>query len=195
MLLRESDGMDAASIVLIAFGLAMDAFAVSIARGLASRGSRRNVALKMAVSFGLFQALMPVLGWALGFNLKGLISGVDHWFAFALLGIIGGKMMFESTKAKSNEERVSRLTLVSLLVLSVATSIDALAVGLGFAFLNISIVAPVLVIGTVTFSLSLIGGLVGSELFRRFENRVQIVGGLILIGIGLKLLIEHSFFA
>jgi len=148
--------MDAVSIVLIAFGLAMDALAVSIARGLASKESRRRVVLMMAVSFGLFQALMPVLGWCLGSNLRGFISGVDHWVAFALLGTVGGKMMYESARAKSGEERPSPLTLVSLLALSVATSIDALAVGLGFAFLSVSIVLPVLVIGTVTFSLSLL---------------------------------------
>jgi putative Mn2+ efflux pump MntP len=183
--------MDIVAVLLVAVGLAMDAFAVSVAHGIAAKNRNGSDAWKMAVSFGSFQALMPVMGWSAGLGLSGLISGFDHWVAFGLLGFIGGKMIVESMRFGTEKREPNQLTLRLLLVLSVATSIDALAVGLSFAFLQMSIAAPIAVIGAVTFLLSFLGVSFGSRLGHLFENRIEIVGGLILVGIGLKILFEH----
>jgi putative Mn2+ efflux pump MntP len=184
--------MDIVTILLIAVGLAMDAFAVSVARGIATKSARNNDALKMAISFGSFQAFMPVLGWLAGLGLRDFISGVDHWVAFGLLGFIGCKMIYESVSMEQSEKETKKLTVYVLFVLSIATSIDALAVGLSYAFLNIAIAMPIIIIGTVTFVLSFLGVSFGSKLGHLFENKIEIAGGLILIGIGLKILLEHS---
>ena len=183
--------MDTVSILLIAFGLAMDAFAVSIANGITSKQLRTNNALKMAISFGSFQMFMPVIGWLAGLSLRVVISGVDHWIAFGLLSLIGIKMIYESLKMKAEEKENASMSFHVLLILSVATSIDALAVGLSFAFLGISIATPIIVIGTVTFALSFLGASVGYKLGRFFENKIEIAGGLVLVGIGAKILLEH----
>lgn len=183
--------MDLITIVLVALGLAMDAFAVSIANGIVTK-ARLNTALKLSVLFGSFQAFMPVAGWLAGLSLADVISGVDHWIAFALLSLIGAKMIYESMRLESAERRQVSLGLRVALVLSVATSIDALAVGLSFSLLGISIVTPVAVIGAVTFALSFIGVFLGNRVGHLFENKIGIVGGLVLIGIGLKILLEHS---
>lgn len=185
--------MNYITLLLIAFGLSMDAFAVSISNGITIQRQRTNHALRIGIFFGSFQALMPLIGWSVGLNLRGLISGVDHWIAFALLSFIGCKMIYESRKMDAREKETKSLSLVTLLILSVATSIDALAVGLSFALLNISIVTPILVIGFVTFALSFLGVLTGSKIGHFFEKKIEILGGLILIGIGIKILIEHSF--
>ena len=148
--------MDPITILLIAVGLSMDAFAVSIATGITTDRQRRKNALLMASFFGGFQMLMPVIGWAVGLSLEELISGVDHWVAFGLLTFIGAKMLYDSTK-KGDCSKTNVLRFSSLLTLSIATSIDALMVGLSFAFLQSSIVGPVLVIGLVTFGLSFAG--------------------------------------
>ncbi len=181
--------MDPITILLIAVGLSMDAFAVSIATGITTVRQRQKNALLMASFFGGFQMLMPMIGWAVGLSLQGFISGVDHWVAFGLLAIIGAKMFYESTK-KGNRSKTSVLRLSSLLTLSVATSIDALMVGLSFAFLQSSIVIPILVIGAVTFGLSFGGFIFGCALGQVFESKIKIVGGLILIAIGLKILLD-----
>ncbi|MBX5326285.1 MAG: manganese efflux pump MntP family protein [Candidatus Bathyarchaeia archaeon] len=183
--------MDIVTITLIAFGLAMDAMAVSVTSGIAIKRVKINNALKIALFFGGFQAFMPIVGWLAGLSLVGFISGVDHWMAFGLLSFIGGKMIFDSPKIESHKEESKPLTLYVLLVLSVATSIDALAVGLSFAFLKISIAAPVIIIGTVTFLFSLMGVFAGAKLGHLFENKIEIVGGFVLIGIGIKILVEH----
>lgn len=182
--------VDMVTVMIIAFGLAMDAFAVSVANGIKMKQNRTNSALKIAVFFGGFQAFMPLIGWSTGLGLRELISGVDHWVAFGLLFLIGSKMVYESMKTEQ-DEKVSALSLSALLLLSVATSIDALAVGVSFAFLNISIVAPVIVIGLVTFVLSFVGVSFGNRLGHFFENKIETAGGLILIVIGIKVLIEH----
>lgn len=184
--------MDLVTVFVVAFGLAMDAFAVSIASGLTVKGLRINHALRMAAFFGGFQAFMPVIGWLAGLTLAGFISGVDHWIAFGLLLFIGCKMIYGAIRLEASERHGDSLSLYALLLLSVATSIDALAVGLSFAFLGIAIATPVIVIGAVTFSLSFIGASAGNKLGHLFENKIEIVGGLVLIGIGLKILIEHS---
>jgi len=178
------------AILLIAFGLAMDAFAVSIANGITIKHQRINNALKIGLFFGSFQAMMPLIGWLAGLRLTDFISGFDHWVAFGLLSLIGGKMIYESTKIGDNKE-IRSLNLFALFLLSIATSIDALAVGLSFAFLKISIATPIVVIGIVTFILSFLGVLVGNKLGHFFENKMEFLGGLILIGIGIKILIEH----
>ncbi len=184
--------MDFATVTVIAFGLAMDAFAVSIASGVAAKNLRIGHALKIAAFFGLFQAIMPVVGWLAGLTLSGFISGVDHWIAFGLLCFIGCKMIYEALRLEPDTRHNNPLNIYTLLLLSVATSIDALAVGLSFAFLRIAIATPIIVIGVVTFSLSFIGASVGNKLGHFFENKIEVAGGLVLIGIGLKILVEHS---
>lgn len=169
----------------------MDAFAVSISHGITVQHQRTNHALKIGIFFGSFQALMPLIGWSAGLNLKNLISSVDHWIAFGLLSFIGCKMIYESRRMEAREKEAKPLTLPTLLVLSIATSIDALAVGISFALLNISIITPILVIGAVTFVLSFVGVLTGSKIGHFFEKKIEILGGLILIGIGIKILTEH----
>lgn len=183
--------MDAMTIIAIAFGLAMDAFAVSITSGITIKRLKINNALKIALFFGLFQAIMPLVGWLAGLSLRGFIAEIDHWIAFGLLSFIGCKMIYESITVQSSEKQINPLNIYVLLMLSVATSIDALAVGVSFAFLKISIVTPVMVIGTITFVLSFFGVFVGNRIGHFFENKIEIAGGLILIGIGVKILLEH----
>jgi len=183
--------MDMLMIMLIALGLSMDAFAVSIAHGISTKRLPAVNALKMATSFGLFQAFMPALGWLAGLSWRGFISGVDHWAAFGLLSLIGCKMIYESVYAKPSIREPNSLSISALLILSIATSIDALAVGLSFAFLEVLITTPIMVIGTVTFLLSYAGVCFGNRLGRAFKNRIEIIGGLVLISIGVKILLEH----
>lgn len=138
--------------------------------------------------------LMPLIGWAIGLTIADIISALDHWIAFGLLALIGAKMIYEGTKKDEDRNGPADLKLHTLLVLSVATSIDALMVGFSFAFLGIlqtSIVLPIAVIGTVTFGLSLVGFYFGCGLGKRFGHRIEIVGGLVLIAIGLRILLEH----
>ncbi len=183
--------MDILTMVLIAIGLAMDSLAVSITSGLAMRELKISKALKIAILFGLFQALMPVVGWLAGLSLTDLISSIDHWIAFALLSLIGCKMIYESVRLESREKVIDPTNVYLLLMLSIATSIDALAVGITFAFLEVSIVTPIIIIGVVTFLLSLLGVFVGNKFGHLFEKKIGIAGGLILIGIGIRILIEH----
>ncbi len=184
--------MDLLTIVLIAVGLAMDAFAVSIAKGITVTYSRRKTALILASFFGGFQMLMPVIGWFAGLRLKDIIMGVDHWIAFGLLTLIGTKMIYDAAK-KDNGKQEETVKLSSVLTLAVATSIDALMVGLSFAFLQTSILKPILIIGGITFGLTIIGFFFGCTIGKLFGSRVKILGGIILILIGLRILIEHLF--
>ncbi|RKX71695.1 manganese efflux pump MntP [candidate division WOR-3 bacterium] len=181
--------MSPIAVVLIALGLAMDCFAVSITSGLTIRSLRLRQAFKIAIFFGLFQALMPVVGWLAGMSLRGFIIGFDHWIAFGLLSLIGGKMIYEAIATKP--ERNDPFRIEVLLMLSLATSIDALAVGISFAFLGVSIITPVIIIGIVAFVLSFLGSYIGNRIGHLFETRIEIVGGIILILIGVKILIEH----
>jgi putative Mn2+ efflux pump MntP len=186
--------LDALTIFLIAVGLAMDAFAVSITNGITTQNNRRKYALLTAVSFGGFQMLMPTIGYFAGLSLESVITQVDHWVAFGLLAFIGSKMIYDAVKKDGDEKTQDNLKLHTLLTLSIATSIDALMVGLSFAFLQTSILWPVLIIGVVTFLLSLTGFFCGCHLGRLFGNKIKILGGLILIAIGLRILLEHLFF-
>jgi putative Mn2+ efflux pump MntP len=181
--------VDMATILLIAIGLAMDAFAVSMAHGMTIKNRRVATGLIMAVSFGAFQAFMPVLGWLAGLSFIELISGFDHWVAFGLLAFIGGKMIYSARGSK--EEKEAKLTVPILLILSVATSIDALAVGLSFSLLRVSITIPVIAIGVVAFILSFAGFNFGNKLGKFFKRKVQVIGGIVLIAIGIKILLEH----
>jgi len=187
--------MKTPELLLIALGLSMDAFAVAVASGATMKRLHLPHALKMALFFGGFQALMPALGWLAGLGMKNFISGVDHWIAFGLLSAIGGKMLYEAFKIKEEEDcggpKTCPFDTGTLTVLAIATSIDALAVGLTFAALAVSIVAPVLVIGAVTFAMSVAGVRLGSSGGHFFEHRMEAAGGFILIGIGLKILAEH----
>jgi manganese efflux pump family protein len=183
--------MDAFTIILIAVGLAMDAFAVSIANGMTITENKHQSALLTATAFGVFQMIMPIIGYAVGLGFQGIISGVDHWVAFGLLAFIGAKMLYDGVKKEDAQKGPSKLKLRTLLVLAVATSIDALMVGLSFAFLQTSIFVPVVAIGVVTFGLSLVGFHFGCGLGKRFGHRIKIVGGFVLILIGLRILLEH----
>ena len=181
--------MNLLTILLIAVGLAMDAFAVSITSGFTIQKLHIRHALRIAFLFGLFQAVMPVLGWLLGSSMYRLIVHIDHWIAFGLLSFIGIKMIVESFQL--DVEKTSPLKTGVLFILAVATSIDALAVGVTFAVLDTAIFTPVVIIGVVTFVMSFCGIYIGEKFGHFFEKKIEIFGGLILIGIGVKILIEH----
>lgn len=177
--------------LLLAFGLAMDAFAVAVANGSASKKIYLTDALKMAVMFGLFQGVMPVIGWAIGVKFINVISAWDHWIAFFLLGAIGGKMIYDDLTAGDGDGVDEHsISIYQLLLLALATSIDALAVGFGLIVLD-SIWLPVLTIGIVTFALSLAGVYLGHRYKHFGHNKTRIIGGIILILIGTEILIEH----
>jgi len=182
--------MDIFTIILIAIGLAMDAFAVSIANGISIKSQKRKNAFIIAAFFGGFQMFMPVIGWLAGLGLEELIMGVDHWVAFGLLAFIGSRMIYDSAK-EEDLKRDSNLRIHALLTLSVATSIDALMVGLSFAFIQTAIATPIIIIGLVTFLLSFIGFYFGNIIGQVLGNKIKVIGGVILIGIGLKILLEH----
>ncbi len=182
--------MDVTSSLLIALGLSLDAFAVSVTSGATITHERLKSALTAALFFGGFQALMPVIGWLGGVEFSDFVTGYDHWVAFILLVLIGGNMIHGSMTSERGEGAANLLDLRLLTCLAVATSIDALAVGATFAFLDISIILPVVVIGIVTFALSFLGVFIGNRFIGFFENRIEIVGGLILIGIGGQILLE-----
>ena len=176
---------------LMAMGLALDAFSVAVTGGIVAGKPRLRHAFRIAFSFGFFQAFMPVIGWAAGSVLTEVISGVDHWIAFLLLSMIGLHMIYEAIRSGPGETSPSPLNIKILLLLSVATSIDALAAGIGLAFIEVAIVPTVIIIGVVTFFLSFMGYYIGDRIGRLLGNKVRILGGIILIGIGLKILIEH----
>lgn len=185
-------------IFLIGIGLAMDAFAVSICKGLNMRKFNLKQAGIIALFFGGFQAFMPFLGWALGKQFEKYITSVDHWIAFFLLSIIGGKMIYESLKKddgdEGEDEDLDRFSLKNILILSVATSIDALAVGITFAFLNVNIVEPIFIIGVVTLLISFIGVVIGNKFGSKIGGKSELLGGIILCLIGIKILFEHLGF-
>ena len=180
-------------LLLIGVGLSMDAFAVSICKGLAMRRVNKKQAFVIGLFFGGFQALMPFIGWALGTQFESYITSIDHWIAFVLLAVIGANMIKESF-SKEEECPDASFGFKTMLTLAVATSIDALAVGVTFAFLDVSIVPAVLLIGATTFVCSAVGVKIGNVFGNRFQSKAEFLGGLVLIAIGLKILIEHLFF-
>lgn len=179
------------SIVLIAVGLGMDAFAVSIGVGLSAKRLSLRPILRLSFHFGFFQFMMPILGWLAGRTVSHYIEAYDHWVAFFLLACIGGKMIVDAFGKEEAVDYNDPTRGSSLVVLSIATSIDALAVGLGFAVLDIGIVYPSVIIGVVAFAMTAVGMVFGDRLGRIGGKRIEILGGLILIGIGLKILVEH----
>jgi manganese efflux pump family protein len=186
--------MDFITIFVIAVGLAMDAFAVSIASGVTLKCFQAKPAFRVALFFGGFQAIMPVLGWLAGSSFKKYIEAYDHWVVFGLLAFIGGKMIYESFVIKEAESKCDPNNLTIVFILAIATSIDALAVGLSFSVLQVDIITPVIIIGIVTFVLSFLGVYLGGKFGSIFENKIEFIGGIVLIGIGLKILVQHLFF-
>ncbi len=180
-------------LLVLAVGLAMDAFAVSICKGLSIRKLKLSQALCVGLWFGVFQALMPLAGWLLGSAFTGLIQSVDHWVAFALLAIIGGNMLREGLRG-DEEDCDSSLGFGVMLTLAVATSIDALAVGITFALIEVDIAPAVALIGAVTFAISAAGVKIGNLFGTKYKSRAEIFGGVVLILIGLKILLEHLGF-
>ncbi len=179
-------------LLLIGVGLAMDAFAVALCKGLCMPRMDKKQAAIIGLFFGGFQAFMPFVGWLLGIQFEQYITEVDHWIAFVLLGIIGGKMIYEAVKGEEEEnETCERLNIKELFIMAVATSIDALAVGITFAFLKTPIVPAVSIIGVTTFILSVIGVAIGHRFGARFKSKAEFAGGLVLVLIGLKILLEH----
>jgi putative Mn2+ efflux pump MntP len=181
--------MDHATILLTAFALSLDCFAVALAAGIpGGRGGIREAA-RIALAFGAFQAGMPILGWLAGQSLVVSLSGLGHWIAFALLAFIGGRMIREGISG--DPERAVSLGTASLLLLAVATSIDALAVGVSLALLDTGILLPSIVIGLFTFGVSFAGALFGGVLEERWGKAMEVLGGAILIGIGIRILLKH----
>lgn len=175
---------------LLAVGLSMDAFAVAICKGLSVGKTKWQHCVLCGLYFGGFQALMPLIGYILGKQFSSFITGIDHWLAFLLLGIIGFNMIRES---RSDEEQLNASFLPrTMLPLAIATSIDALAVGVTFAFLQVSILPAVSFIGVITFVFGIVGVKIGSVFGMKFKSKAELTGGIILIGMGLKILLEHT---
>lgn len=183
------------TLLLMGVGLSMDAFAVSICKGLSMRKVNKKQCLVIGLFFGGFQALMPFIGWVLGSQFEQYITSIDHWIAFILLGFIGGKMVVEAIREKDEAVEVGKmdppLDLKEMFILAIATSIDALAVGITFAFLQVPIVEAISIIGITTFVISVIGVYVGNFFGNRYKKKAELAGGIILILIGLKILLEH----
>ena len=183
--------MEIFSILLTGFALSMDAFAVSVTKGMTLKKINLSIATKIAFLFGLFQAVMPLIGWLFGMNFELYIRSIDHWIAVFLLSFLGIKMIVEAIKDDDNDNS-TYLDNKELIILSIATSIDALAVGVTFAFLNIDIIPICVSIGVITFLVCFIGVLIGKKIGSVFKNYAQIIGGIILILIGLNILNEHT---
>ncbi len=187
----DRDIMSWYGIIALAFGLSMDAFAVATAASISLHPAKARQVFRLSFHFGLFQFLMPVLGWSVGRTLAALISQYDHWIALVLLSFIGGKMIaeaFSEHKAGTRSDPTKGLTMV---MLSIATSIDALAVGLSLAFLNVSIWIPSLVIGLTTASVTTAAMCLGGRFGAALGRKAEVVGGIVLIGIGVQILISH----
>lgn len=183
--------MNIIEILLIGIGLAMDAFAVSICKGLSMKKLDKKKTAIIGLYFGVFQGLMPVIGYFLGKGFENFVTSIDHWIAFILLVFIGGNMIKEAFK---EEEKVNDdVSFKTMIILAIATSIDALAIGITFAFLGVNIWLSVLAIGIITFAISAIGVIIGNKFGDKYEKKAQIFGGIILIIIGAKILIEHLF--
>lgn len=183
--------MEVAEILIIGIGLAMDAFAVSICKGLSMKKLDLKKMIIIGLYFGVFQALMPIIGFILGKGFEDIVVSIDHWIAFGLLSVIGINMIRDVfSEEDSQNDDVSFKTMI---MLGVATSIDALAVGVTFAFLHVNIVFSVATIGVITFIISAIGVVIGNKFGNKFENKAKLFGGVVLILMGVKILIEHLF--
>jgi len=180
-------------IILIAIGLSMDAFAVSITLGLSVQKLNVKQLLLPGIYFGLFQAIMPLIGYIAGINFAGKIQYLDHWVAFLLLGFIGGKMIKDSFSKKEEKANESSFLFMSMLLLAIATSIDALAVGITFSFFNVNVFKTIIIIGLITFFISIVGVKIGYIFGAKYKSKAEFIGGIILIIIGLRILVEHLF--
>lgn len=177
-------------IIIIAIGLAMDAFAVSICKGLSMKKMSWKKGLIIGGYFGFFQALMPLIGYLLGIGFQDKVTGIDHWIAFILLGIIGANMIKEAL-SKEEEGKNDSVNFKEMIVLAIATSIDALAVGITMAFLEVNIAVAIIIIGIITFAISVIGVKIGNIFGNKYEKKAEFAGGIILILMGIKILLEH----
>ena len=177
-------------LVVIAIGLSMDAFAVSICKGLSVKKVQLKHVITAGAYFGGFQALMPLIGYMLGNQFESMITSVDHWIAFVLLGIIGGNMVREALSG-DNDVQNDSFSFKTMFPLAIATSIDALAIGVTFAFLKVNIIPAVLLIGVITFGFSAVGIKIGNAFGTKYKSKAELAGGLILILLGIKILIEH----
>jgi putative Mn2+ efflux pump MntP len=184
--------MDLLTPALIGIGLSMDCFAVSLVIGTTTKTRLICAAAIIALCFGVFQAGMTVIGWAAGVSLIGFISAYDHWVAFILLAVVGGKMVGEGVWGDEEEAPIEVIRIVPVIVLSVATSIDALAVGVSFGVLQTAVLLPALIIGIVCFVISFAGVMLGERLEPVLGNKMEIFGGIILVLIGLRILYEHT---
>jgi putative Mn2+ efflux pump MntP len=182
--------MNLFELFLLSIGLAMDAFAVSICKGLSMKKFNWKKAIIIALYFGIFQALMPVLGYFLGSTFSSFVQSVDHWIAFILLAIIGANMIKDSMDDEE-EKRNDRVDVKTMLLLAIATSIDALAIGVTFAFFEVNLWFSISIIGIITLVLSFLGVVIGNKFGDKFQNRAELAGGIVLIIIGLKILLEH----
>ena len=177
-------------LIILSIGLAMDAFAVAVCKGLSMQKMNWNKGLIIGAYFGIFQALMPVIGYLLGVNFQEKIQSIDHWIAFILLGIIGLNMLKEAI-SKETETSNDSIKFKDMLILAIATSIDALAVGITFAFLKVNIWLAIILIGLITFIISTLGVKIGNVFGSKYEKKAEFAGGLILILLGAKILLEH----
>ena len=183
--------MSGLEILLVGIGLAMDAFAVSICKGLSMKTMSWKKAIIVGLYFGIFQALMPVIGYFLGSTFETIVTKVDHWIAFGLLSFIGINMLKEAFGKRGEENQNDRVDFKTMSILAIATSIDALAVGITFAFLKVNMMLATLMIGIVTFVICVIGVKIGNKFGDQYERKAEVVGGLILIFMGIKILLEH----
>lgn len=182
--------MGVLELLLLSVGLAMDAFAVSVCKGISMKKMNWKKAIIIGLYFGGFQALMPTIGYFLGAAFQSLITSIDHWIAFILLGIIGGGMIKESF-GDDEENRNDDVSFKIMIVLAIATSIDALAIGITFAFFNVNLVLAISLIGIITFILSVFGTKIGNRFGNKYEKKAEFLGGVILVLLGIKILLEH----
>lgn len=172
-------------------GLAADACAVSLSSGMVIKHIKLNKALKISLFFGCFQGLMLLIGWLIGLSFRDLLSRIDHWIAFGLLCFLGGKLIYESLQIENNDKPFNPLDFYTLLGLAIATSIDALAVGISFSVLKISIFSAASLVGMITFGICFVAVYIGHSFGDLFKNKIEIIGGLVLIFMGIKILFEH----
>lgn len=177
-------------ISLLGVGLAMDAFAVSICKGLSMKKMNWKNAIIIALYFGIFQALMPMIGYFFGTTFESFVTTFDHWIAFILLALIGGNMIKESFD-NEDEKKNDKVDFKTMIVLALATSIDALALGITFAFFDVNLLLAVAIIGIITFIISIFGVKIGNKFGDKYQNKAELIGGIILVILGIKILLEH----
>jgi putative Mn2+ efflux pump MntP len=184
--------MSLITIIILAVGLGVDAFSVAIGIGAAHDKKSWAPILRLAAAFGIFQFVMPIVGWMAGLTVVEIIASFDHWIAFALLALVGGKLIWEGFETEKEEKKTDQTRGWPLLMLSIATSIDALAVGFSFSVLKNPIFSPAVIIGIVCFLMTITGMIFGKVLAKLFGKKVEIFGGIVLIAIGVKILIDHG---